>query len=196
MIGEECKFLHPAPCKKYMENPERSCRAQSRGYHPELCKYSRATMECYNDSASEYISRAQGASKPYLRPRNKLQLPKQQINHKLWSPNKIWLTLPTQHTTAPSPTDYHTTPATKYLTTHQTTVSLYSNPPPLHASYNQPILNSYLIPSSSSNICTRIPNTLSYFSLHRHPTSIPHPTPQYPGWVPANDTKGHNYEWP
>ena len=49
MIGEECKFLHPAPCRKYMENLEKSCRAQCNGYHPELCKYSRATRECYND---------------------------------------------------------------------------------------------------------------------------------------------------
>ena len=32
-----------------MENPERSCRAQCKGYHPELCKYSRATREFYND---------------------------------------------------------------------------------------------------------------------------------------------------
>ena len=49
MTGEECKFLHPAPCRKYMKNPERSCRAQCKGYYPELCKYSRATRECYND---------------------------------------------------------------------------------------------------------------------------------------------------
>ena len=49
MMGEECKFLHPAPCRKYMETPERNCRAQCKGYHPELCKYSRATRECYND---------------------------------------------------------------------------------------------------------------------------------------------------
>ena len=82
---------------------------------------------------------------------------------------------------APSPTHYHTPPATQYLTTHQTTVPLYPNPPPLHS-----------IPYATSNICTRTTNTLSYFSLHRYPTSIPHPTPQYPGWVPANDTKGHN----
>ena len=49
MTGEECKFLHPVPCRKYMENPERTCRAQCKGYHPELCKYFRATKECYND---------------------------------------------------------------------------------------------------------------------------------------------------
>ena len=47
------------------------------------------------------------------------------------------LTLPTQHATAthpaPSPTHYHTPPPTQYLTTHQTPVPLYPNPPPLHA---------------------------------------------------------------
>ena len=49
MTGEECKFLHPAPCIKYVENPESSCRAQCKGYQPELCKYSNATRECDND---------------------------------------------------------------------------------------------------------------------------------------------------
>ena len=83
MIGEECKFLHPAPGRKYMENPERSCRAQCKGYHPKLCKYSRATRECSTIDASEYISRAQGASKPHLRPRNQVQLHELQINNKL-----------------------------------------------------------------------------------------------------------------
>ena len=47
------------------------------------------------------------------------------------------LTLPTQHTTAthiaPSPTHYNTSLAMQYLTTHQTTVPLYPNLPPLHA---------------------------------------------------------------
>ena len=85
-----------------------------------------------------------GASKPHLRPRNQVQLYELQINTKLLSKHKIWLTtapplltLPTQHTTAiqpaPSPTHYHTPPATQYLTTDQTTVALYHNPPPLHA---------------------------------------------------------------
>ena len=41
---------------------------------------------------SEYISRAHGASKPYLRPWNQAQLPEPQINDKPWSPHKIWLT--------------------------------------------------------------------------------------------------------
>ena len=46
MTGEECKFLHQTPCRKYMENPERRWIAQCRGYNSELCKYPR---ECYND---------------------------------------------------------------------------------------------------------------------------------------------------
>ena len=49
----------------------------------------------------------------------------------------LLLPLPTQHTTATHPalssTHYHTLPAMQYLTTHQTTVPLYPNPPPLHA---------------------------------------------------------------
>ena len=32
-------------------------------------------------------------------------------------------------------------------------------------------------------------------SPHHHPTSIPHPTPPYPGWVPANDTKGRTVNY-
>ena len=47
------------------------------------------------------------------------------------------LTLPTRHANAthpaPSPTHYHTPPPAQYLTTNQTTVPLYPNPPPLHA---------------------------------------------------------------
>ena len=140
MIGEECKFLHPAMCRKYMENPERSCRAQCKGYHPEFCKYSRAAWECYNDGCFRIHRRAQRASKPRLRPRNQVQLPELQVNNKLWSPHKIWLATPPnlvntphpQHTTAthpaPSPTHYHTPTAMQYLTTHQTTVPLYPNP--------------------------------------------------------------------
>ena len=105
------------------------------------------------------------------------------------------LTLPTQHTTAahhaPSPTHYHTPPATQYLTTHQTTVPLYPNPPPLHA-----------IPYTTS------PSSTPIQCLHPPQTSAPAPQthyhtfprivipPQYPGWVPANDIKGHTCEWP
>ena len=52
------------------------------------------------------------------------------------------------------------------------------------------ILNSYSTPSTASNICTRTPNTLSFFFLQRHPTSIPHPIPQYPGWVQRTTQMG------
>ena len=82
MLGEECKFLHPAPCRKYMENPERSCRAQCKGYHPELSILGPQGNATTID-ASEYISRAQGASKPHLRPRNQVQLYELQINNNL-----------------------------------------------------------------------------------------------------------------
>ena len=177
MIDEECKFLHPASCRKYMENPEISCRAHCKGYHPELCKYSRVTRECYNDRCFRIHLKAQ--ANPTCDPGTKF--PDLQINNKLWSPHKIWLTtvpppfltLPTQHTTAThpaaSPTQYHTPPSTQYLTTHQTTVRLYHNPPPLHAIpyTTSSILNSCSISSSSSNIFTRTPNTLSHFSPYR-----------------------------
>ena len=64
MTGDECKYLHPPLCEKYMENPERRCRAQCKGYHPELCKYSMTTRECSMIDATEYVSKAQCANKP------------------------------------------------------------------------------------------------------------------------------------
>ena len=77
------------------------------------------------------------------------------------------LTLPTQHTTAthpaPSPTHYHTPPATQYLTTHQTTFPLYPNPSPLHA-----------IPYTTS------PSSTPTQSLHPPETSTLAPQTHYP----------------
>ena len=158
--------------------------------------------------ASEYISRAQCARKPTFNSGTQYNSPNyksttsydRHTKSGLQQPPHL-LTLPTQHATvthpASTPTHYYTPPPTQYLTTPQTTVPLYPNLPPLYATYplyNQLILNSYSIPSSASNICTRTPNTLSFFFPHHHPTSIPRPTPQYPGWVPANNTKGHNCE--
>ena len=191
-----------------MENPERSCRAQCKGYHPELCKYSRATREFYNDrcfriqlKGTRRKQTPPATQEPSTTPRTTNQqqamIKTQNLAYNRTPP--LLALLPTLHTTAthpaPSPTHYHTPPTTQYLTTHQTTVPLYPNPPPLHAF---PYTTS---PSSTPtqslhppqlNICTRTTNTLSYFSQHRHPTSIPHSTPQYPGWVPANDTKWYN----
>ena len=134
------------------------------------------------------------------------------INVYIWSPHKIrlttaphapLLTLPTQHTTAthpaPSPSHYHTPPATQYLTTHQTTVPpLYPNPPPLHAI---PYTTS---PSSTATQSLHPPQTSTLAPQTHCPTFprivIPHQshTPRLDthGWVPEKDTKGHNCEWP
>ena len=74
---------------------------------------------------------------------------------------------PTQHTTAihpaPSPTHYHTPPATQYLTTDQTTVALYHNPPPLHAIHY-----------------TTSPSSTPTQSLHPPQTSALAPQTHYP----------------
>ena len=81
---------------------------------------------------------------------------------------RLLLTLPTQHTTAthpaPSPTLYHTPPPWQYLTTHQTTVPLYPNPPPLHA-----------IPYTTSSLSTPTqslnpPQTSALAPLTHYPT--------------------------
>ena len=206
MTGEECNFLHPVPCRKYMGIPERSWRAQCKGYHPELCKYSTATRECYNNRC--FRIHLKGTRHKQTLPLTLVRSTSPQTTNQQQSmiatenlayncPPPL-LTLPTQHATssqpAPSPTHYHIPPPTQYLTTHQTTVPLYHNPHHSMLSLIQPAHpHSYSIPFSASNICIHTPNTLS-FSLHCHPTSIPHPTPQYPGWVPANDTDGHNCE--
>ena len=123
-----------------------------------------------------------------------------QKNNLAYNRPTLFLTLPTQHTTAThpaiSPTHYHTPPATQYLTTHQTTVPLYPNPPPLHA-----------IPYTAS------PSSTSTQSLHPPQRSALAPQIHYPNVsrivippqshtphlntqdvVPANDTKGHNCE--
>ena len=92
MTDEECKFLHPAQSKKYMENPKRSCRAQWKGTIQKSANILGPQVNVRTLSASEYISRAQGASKPNQWPRNQIQLPKTQINNKLWLPYKICLT--------------------------------------------------------------------------------------------------------
>ena len=156
MIGEECKFLHPPPCRKYMENPERCCRAQCKGYYPELCKYSRATRECYNDrcfrihlKGTRRKQTTPATQEPITTPRttNQQQAMIKTQNLAYNRPPPL-LTFPTQHTTAthhaPSPTHYHTPPATQYLTTHQTRFTVPQSPTtPCYPVSNQPILNPY-----------------------------------------------------
>ena len=160
---------------------------------------------------TEYISRTQGASKPHLRPINKYN----SQNYKSTTsydrhrksglqPSPLLLTLFTLHTTAthpaPSPTHYHTPPATKYLITHQTTVELYSNPLPLQAI---PFTTSSSSTPTQSLHPPQTPALTPQKHYHTFPRIIippqshtPHPALQYPGWVPANDTKGHNCVWP
>ena len=81
------------------------------------------------------------------------------------------LTLPTQHATAthpaPSPTHYHTPPDMQYLATHQTSVSLYPNPPSLHAI---PYITSS---SSAPTQSLHLPQT-SALAPRTHYPSVPH----------------------
>ena len=217
MIGEECVNSCIQPhAKNIWKTQKEVAEHNAKATIPNSASILGPQGNVTTIDASEYISRAQGASKPHLRRRNQVQLHELQINNKLWSKHKTWLTLPTQYTTAthqaPSPTHYHTPPAPQYLTTHQTTAPLYHNPPSLHAiPYTtspsstptqslHPPQTSALAPQTHYPTFPRIvipPQQTSALAPQTHyPTSIPHPTPQYPGWVPANDTKGHNCEWP
>ena len=161
-----------------MENPERSCKAQCRGHHPELCKYSRATNECYSDRCFRIhlkgTKRKQIPSStqvPSTTPRTTNQ---QQdiiaIQNLAYNSPPPLLTLPTQHTTtthpSPSPTHYHTPPPTQYLTTHQTTVPLYPNPPALHAI-------PYTTSSSSTPTQSLHPPLTSALAPQTHDPSFP-----------------------
>ena len=99
MTDKECKFLHTAPCRKYMKNPDRGCKAQCKSYHPELCKYSRARRECCNVrcfrihlKATRWKQTPPATQKPSTTPRTT----------NLWSPYKICLTT-APHTCQHSP---------------------------------------------------------------------------------------------
>ena len=162
-----------------MENPKRSCRAQCKSYHPELCKYSRATREYYNDRCFRIHLKGTRSKQtppstwvPSTTPRttNQQQAMIDTQNLAYNHPPPL-LTLPTQHATtthpAPSPTHYRTPTHTQYLTTPQTTVPLYPNPPPLHA-----------IPYTTSSSSTPTQ------SLHLPLTSAHAPQTHYPSFFP------------
>ena len=128
--------------------------------------------------ASEYISRAQGESKPHLRLRYQVQLPELQINNKLWLPTKCGLQPPPTLVNTPYPACHHHSPCPltnslphpapmQYLTTPQTTIPLHPNLPPLHAIHYT---------TSSSSTPTQ--------SLHPPLTSAPAPQTQYPSFSP------------
>ena len=158
-----------------METPELIFRAQCKGYHPKLCKYSRATRECYNNRC--FRIHFKGTRRKQTPPSTQEPSTTSRITNQqqamITTQNPAYncpphlLTLSTQHTTtthpAPSPTHYHTPPTMQYLTTHQTTVPLNPNPPPLHAiSY----------PTSSPSTHTQ--------SLHPPQTSALTPQTHYP----------------
>ena len=46
--GNNCNYPHPAPCKKYIENPECRCGPECTNYHRDICKYSMQFKKCYN----------------------------------------------------------------------------------------------------------------------------------------------------
>ena len=166
----------------------------------------RATRECYNDrcfrihlKGTRRKQTPPATQEPSTTPRttNQQQAMIKTQNLAYNRPPPL-LKIPTQRTTAthpaPSPTQYNTPPAMQYLTTHQTTVKLYRNPPPLHAIPYTTSPSSTPILSSCLNICTRTTNTFSCFSPHRHPTSIPAPHTSIHRMGPANAIKGHNCE--
>ena len=82
MAGEDCKCLHPASCRKYMENPKRCRRHNTKATLQNSGNILVPQGNVAKIGRSEYISRALGASKPHLRPKNQVQLRKLQINNK------------------------------------------------------------------------------------------------------------------
>ena len=46
--GNNCNYPHPAPCKKYIDNPECRCGPECTNYHTDICKYSMQFRKCYN----------------------------------------------------------------------------------------------------------------------------------------------------
>ena len=84
MIGEECKFLHRAPCRKYILKTQKEvAEHNAKATIPNSASILGPKGTVTTIDVSEYISKAQGASKPHLRLRNQVQLIELQINNKL-----------------------------------------------------------------------------------------------------------------
>ena len=173
-----------------MENLERSCRAQCKGYNLELCKYSRATRKCYNDrcfrihrKAARHMQTPPATQEPSATPRTTNQ--KQAIitmQNLAYNRPPPLLTLPTQHTTsthpALSPTHYHTTPSHYAISHHPsdygstvpqsptTTFNPFIRLKHLHSHPKHTIL---LFPESSSHL-----NPTPHTSMPRMGTSERH----------------------
>ena len=44
--SNNCNYPHPAPCKKYIKNPDSRCGPESTNFHPDICKYSKKKCYC------------------------------------------------------------------------------------------------------------------------------------------------------
>ena len=155
-------ILHP--------HTERSCRARCKGYHPKLCKYSRATRECYNNRCFRI----------HLKGTRRKQTPPatQELSTTPRTTNQQQAVIKTQnlahnHSPPSIPLPLTLAPtnsfprATHYLTTHQTTVPLYPNPPPIHA------INYTTSPSSTPTRSLHPPQT-SALTPQKHYPTVPH----------------------
>ena len=83
MAGEECKFLHPAHAENIWKIPKKVAEHNAKATIQNSANILGLQGNVTIIGASEYISRAQGASKPHLRLRYQVQLPELQINNKL-----------------------------------------------------------------------------------------------------------------
>ena len=176
MTGEGCKFLHPAICRKYMENPEEVAEHNAKVTIQNFANILRPQGNVTTIDASEYISRAQGASKPHHRSRNQVKLLEQQIKNRLWSPHKIWLT--TTHP-APSSTHFHTprniSPPIR-LPFHCTLIPHHSVLSLIQPAHPQPLLNPFILLKHPHSHHKHIILCFPALSSHLNPTphtSIP-----------------------
>ena len=58
IVGRECKFSHPKPCRRFMEHGNKNRRGcklgnKCRWFHPTLCKNSLTNHECFVDSCKQ-----------------------------------------------------------------------------------------------------------------------------------------------
>ena len=85
MTGDECEFLHPAPCRKYMETTKEVAEHNAKATIQNFANILRLQGNITTVGASEFIKGTRcKQTKPVTQ--EKVQLPKPQINNKLWSP--------------------------------------------------------------------------------------------------------------
>ena len=161
MTGEECKFLHPAPCRKHMKTPKEDADHNARATVQNSANILGPQGNVTTIGASEYISRAQGASKPHLRTQVPSTTPRttNQQQSMIATQNLDYnrppplLTLPTQHDTTthpgPPPTYCHTPPLHNIsplisLPFHCTIIPYHSMQSLIQRSHPQLLLNPFI----------------------------------------------------